>query len=237
MWHRESCHRNSDVPGKMGQDGWTGRPTAFPQDGDGSALSLENNFLLCLPLSATVTAARKKGKSKPITRSNYLPSASSRQRLPRLLPKLRFTNTLLQKAQVSEKALPAATSWEASRHQGRPQEFKASFRAALGPAASGQRWGADPLGPQQSVAAPLPQEVRRISSPVGACRESLAVRACLEPSLGLWAERGWETGQSSRRDAGKLSGRCTMAWPMQVPKQVPHLCPRVSWRPAGLLLP
>lgn len=66
------------------------------------AFVLEGNFLLYLLLSAVVTVACKKAKSKPITRSNYLPSASSWQQLPRLLPKRRFTNTLTQKPQVSE---------------------------------------------------------------------------------------------------------------------------------------
>lgn len=100
-----------DAPGKMGQDGGP--------DGDDSALVLENNFLLCVSLPATVTAACKKAQSQPITRSNYLPSASCWQRPPRLLPKRRFPNTLIQKApRRQEKALPAQTSCKVSSPPG-----------------------------------------------------------------------------------------------------------------------
>lgn len=78
-----------------------------------------------------VTNACEKLKSKPITRSNYLPSAFSWQPLARLLPELCFTNTLIQKAPSQrEKALLAQSSCKVSQHQDRAQEFNArNFKA------------------------------------------------------------------------------------------------------------
>lgn len=117
--------RATDRCARTWQDAWPASPACSPQPGTAQPRSWGTTAPLRpvfpAPLKATVTGACKKAKSKPITRSNYLPSASSWQRLPRLLPKLCFTNTLIQKPPSQrEKALPAQSSCKVSRHQGRP---------------------------------------------------------------------------------------------------------------------
>ena len=102
----------------------------------------ENNFLPRLPLSATVTAANQQANYQVQLSPFSLLLAPAATALARTL----LTNTLAPKVPSQrEKVLPAGTSCRASRHQHRPPEFKAGFRAVLGPVGrcvwTEMRWG------------------------------------------------------------------------------------------------
>lgn len=86
-----------------------------------------------LLLPAIVTIACKKGKSNQLPGLIIFLQPLSWQQLPRLLPKLCFTNTLIQKAPSQRgEGSAAESSCKTSQHQDRAQEVNAGyFKATL----------------------------------------------------------------------------------------------------------